>query len=80
MKNADMPAMPISEEETDRIDEGVNIYTGLTKREEFAKHFAAAYLTGCLASQFGPTPTSEECAQEAVAYADALLAELGRTQ
>ena len=34
MKNADMPAMPVSEEETDRINDGVTIYSGLTKREQ----------------------------------------------
>jgi hypothetical protein len=38
MKNADMPAMPISEEDTDRLNEGVFICTGLTKREYFAAH------------------------------------------
>ena len=36
MKNSDQPAFPISEEETDRIDTGVCIYTGVTKREYFA--------------------------------------------
>ena len=35
MKNADMPAMPISEEDTDRIIDGVEIFTGITKREKF---------------------------------------------
>lgn len=33
MKNGNKPAYPISEEESDRIDARVNIYTGLTKRE-----------------------------------------------
>ncbi len=34
MKNLNAPAMPIGEEETDRIDDGIKIYTGLTKREQ----------------------------------------------
>ncbi len=33
MNNLDKPANPISEEETDRIIDRVEIYTGLTKRE-----------------------------------------------
>lgn len=33
MKNSEKPAFPISEEMTDRIDSGITIYTGLTKRE-----------------------------------------------
>ena len=36
IENGTMPAMPISEEATDRVIEGVEIYTGLTKREQFA--------------------------------------------
>lgn len=36
MRNKDKPAFPISEEETDRIETGVDIYFGLTKREYFA--------------------------------------------
>lgn len=84
MKNADMPAMPIPNGADGRpwtshsLDNPTQVI-GLTKREEFAKHFAAAYLTGCLASR-GPTPSQDECADEAIAYADALLAKLGKTQ
>lgn len=37
MKNSDQPAHPINEEATDRVDAGVKIYTGLSKREEFAR-------------------------------------------
>jgi hypothetical protein len=36
MKNENKPAFPVSEETTDRIDQGVEIYYGLTKREYFA--------------------------------------------
>ena len=37
MENQDKPAFPISEETTDRLDARIEIYTGLTKREEFAR-------------------------------------------
>ncbi len=40
--NADMPAMPVSEEETDRIDDGIKIYSGLTKRETFCLRMGVA--------------------------------------
>lgn len=38
LKNSDLPAFPISEEETDRIEEGVGIYYGISKREYFITH------------------------------------------
>jgi hypothetical protein len=41
MNNQDKPAYPISEEETDRIDTGVTIYSGLTKLEAFTKDIVA---------------------------------------
>lgn len=34
MKNLETPSQPISEEETDRVDMGVKIFTGFTKREQ----------------------------------------------
>lgn len=34
--NKDHPAFPISVEETDRIERGIDIYIGLTKREYLA--------------------------------------------
>ena len=74
MKNADMPAMPISEEETDRVESGVEIYTGLTKREMMAMHMMAHLM---------PDQNFESYASQAksaVMAADALLAELERTK
>lgn len=44
MNNGDMPASPISEEETDRVLDEVKIFTGLTKRE----HIAAMAMQGML--------------------------------
>lgn len=35
MNNKDLPAYPVSEELTDRIDAGIKIYYGLTKLEAF---------------------------------------------
>ena len=45
--NKDLPAFPVSEETTDRIDEGIKIYSGLTKRE----YFAAKALQGLCAGR-----------------------------
>ncbi len=44
---ANEPAYPVNEETTDRIDEGVVIYSGLTKRE----HFAGLALRGLLSKE-----------------------------
>lgn len=44
IKNTDKPANPISEEESDRIHEGVEICTGLTKLEQLAGQNMAAML------------------------------------
>ena len=46
MDKANKPAYPIDEETTDRIDSGIKIYTGLTKRE----YAAIKALQGLLAS------------------------------
>jgi hypothetical protein len=46
MENSNEPAYPISEEMTDRIDSGITIYTGLTKRE----YFSGLAMQGLLAS------------------------------
>lgn len=76
MKNADMPAMPISEEDTDRLNEGVFIYTGLTKRE----HFAAMAMKGIVSNDTGFDYSDEDVARYAVKLTDSLLAELEKTQ
>jgi len=77
MNNGDKPAMPISEEETDRIVESIQIFTGLTKRE----HFAAMAMQGIVvnAGRNGyefhqPNNLAEQCVQ----LADALLEELNK--
>lgn len=81
MKNADLPAMPISEEETDRVDAGVKVYTGLTKREMFAM----AAMQGLLANEHALQRGIEfqaKCplSEQAVNMADALLDALERTK
>lgn len=70
MNNADMPVMPLTEDQIDRSERG-NGYEGLTKREEFAK----AAMHGLL-SFYGDGQEWDLTAREAVACADALLAEL----
>lgn len=70
--NENKPAFPISEEETDRIEEGVDIYTGLTKRE----YFAGQALQGLCVGKITSDIKSGQCvdiANEAVIIADALL-------
>ncbi|MFN5910699.1 MAG: hypothetical protein ACK45H_05120 [Bacteroidota bacterium] len=73
-KNGDKPAFPISEDETDRLDLGVEIYTGLTKRE----HFAGIALQG-LIIESKDYYSYRELAEKAVGFADALLDELSKT-
>lgn len=46
MKESKKPAFPISEEETDRIEEGVDIFTGITIRD----YFAAKAMQGLLSN------------------------------
>ncbi len=75
MDNKDMPAMPISEDDGDRVDMGVKIYTGLTKREHFAG-LAMQGLCHAIDAQGTWAHDSETVADAAVRYADALLAEL----
>lgn len=55
--NKNQPAFPISEESTDRIDQGIKIYTGLTKRE-------------LIASQLD---VSEEIVNRSISYFESLL-------
>jgi hypothetical protein len=75
MKNGDLPAMPIKgycADASGAICGEVVVSQGLTKREMFAM----AAMQGLLAkSEY----TYVDTATDAVAYADALLAELERT-
>ena len=80
MKNADMPAMPCELKDFDSL--GVQVvresYEGLTKREMFAIHAMQGLLT---AHEPDGTWAHDSCiaAITAVEYADALLAELEKT-
>lgn len=81
MKNADMPAMPQSFAMTENecgapgdFLEGGEYYEGLTKREMFAMHA----MQGLLASDTTHQLHQNDCANMAVAYADALLEELDK--
>lgn len=70
IKNGDMPAMPITEEQAHDAD-----MQGLTKREMIAM----AAMQG-LCAHSGDYHTFANMASDAVNYADALLAELERTK
>ncbi|AUR85509.1 hypothetical protein NVP1076O_04 [Vibrio phage 1.076.O._10N.286.51.B7] len=74
MKNSDMPAMPITNNELAcAIVEGDNKFGGLTKRE----HFAGLIMQGLLsAPSEGEQVTSAQLTTKAVTLADLLLAEL----
>lgn len=77
MKNADMPAMPIHCTNSDEA------CYGMTKRETMAMNAMRGYMSVMAWSDgngSGVTPSYEEVAKEAVEYADALLAELDKTQ
>lgn len=71
-KNGDLPAMPQM-----RKDPWKNYHCdgGLTKREMMAMHMMAS-----LAKKFGPLSDWHDDAIDAVNAADALLAELARTE
>lgn len=72
MKNADLPAMP----NYDLTEGGYLLVTGgLTKRE----YFAGLAMQG-LCAHSGDYHRDTDLAQDAVMYADALLAELERTK
>lgn len=78
MKNADMPAMPCDEfsfiNHTGYM-ETIRGHSGLTKREMMAMHA----LQGLLAAPDLNTVEPDAVAGTAIAYVDALLAELDRT-
>lgn len=83
MKNSDKPAFPVDEETTDRLDEGVRIYTGLTKREYFAGLAMQAILSNeelrlaCMAdSRILGVTRDEAVARYSVMEADELLKQL----
>ena len=69
MNNRDIPAYPISEEATDRIDSDIKIYTGLTKLERFTM----AAMQWLCAQGYSD---HKDLAFDSVAFAKATLAEL----
>ena len=74
IKNGDMPAMPVDRCDADAIEAGIQVFSGLTKREMMAMHIMAANR-----SRHSTYPSWESMASDAVEAADALLAELERT-
>ena len=74
IKNADMPAMPVDRCDADAHEAGIQVFSGMTKREMMAMHI----MTG-LCSKYG-VAFDTETVQDAVRMADSLLAELERTK
>ena len=75
MKNADMPAMPITLNPGEVWSDECDHANGLTKREMMAM----AAMQG-LCAHSGDYHRPEHLAMDAVMFADALLAELERTK
>ena len=73
IKNADVPAMPIDRCDADAIEAGIQVFSGLTKREMMAMHIAAGLISD-------PQVKTHQVAEDAVRVADWLLAELERTK
>ena len=74
MKNADMPAMPVSLKDGEIWSEEQDSAFGLTKREMMAMHMMAHLMMNERLSSY------EEQAGYSIKATDALLAELGRTK
>ena len=75
MENKNQPAFPINEETTDRIDAGISIYTGLTKREYFAGLAMQATNLEAYADTFG-NEWAVHVVKDSIALADELLKQL----
>ena len=80
MKNADLPAMPLTNENGAPIHysqagmDNDGVMFGLTKREMMAMHMMSAIIVGC------ESPNTEWCASIAIDATEKLLAELERTK
>ena len=74
IKNADVPAMPVDRCDADAIEAGIQMFSGLTKREMIAMHMMAAML-----SKSGHSLNEHDVARNATRAADALLTALDRT-
>ena len=83
LKNSNMPAMPIDRCDSDAIEAGIQVFSGLTKREMMAMHMMAS-LTSVYWDTMQEYETGADlvkCQSEtAVEMADALLAALERTK
>lgn len=78
MSNANEPAFPFVEP---LIDGGHHVFSGLTKREQFAAMAMQGWLAGCgnaYAEFTGPAKYPEKVAEACVKFADALLAEFAK--
>ena len=73
IKNADVPAMPVDRCDADAIEAGIQMFSGLSKREMMAMHIAAGLISD-------PQVKTHQVAEDAVRVADWLLAELERTK
>ena len=73
IKNGDMPAMPVDRRDADAIETGIQVFSGLTKREMMAMHMMAHLMPNERLQSY------EEQASYALMAADALLTELERT-
>jgi len=71
---ADEPINALSEEETDRIDEGVKIYKGLTVRDHIAIEAMNGMLVNVGRNQFA-YHKPDEISKVAYSIADAMIAE-----
>ena len=81
IKNGDLPAMPVSTNESICQMTGTlkQEFAGLTKRERFAMAMAQGLLSSG-ATYKGSTANRHLLAADAVAHADAILAELEATK
>ena len=75
IKNGDMPAMPIDRCDADAIEAGIQVFSGLSKREMMAMHMMAANR-----SRGSDYMSWADMATDAIEMTDALLAELERTK
>ena len=72
IKNADMPAMPIDRCDADAVEAGIQVFSGLTKREMMAMHIASGFAAD-------NKITNDNIVKWSIEVADKLLSELERT-
>ena len=83
IRNGDMPAMPIDRCDADAIEAGIQVFSGMTKREMITMHIMAS-ITSVYWDTIQEYETGADlvkCQTEtAVEMTDALLAALDRTK